>query len=206
MWGSVTQVLHPDDVIRWHPDGLCLSFVIPGPWSPVSNFLWSACPPLTCDRVPGAQQLHMCGSYWHVSVWTQIPDMWHVSVRTQIPVCHVQQTKWSEQQRSFIRILTWILNTEPPCHLATVHNRQTFDCKNELAQNKTYFCNMSVCLWLVRKYTLLTLKYDFKRLPNIDPLPDPECLSRFSEFSLSPLSALGDIAAGFTSIFVSQKL
>ena len=42
-------------------------------------------------------------------------------------------------------------------------------------------------------------------LPNIDPLPDPECLNRFSEFS--PLSVVsGDMAAGFTSIFVSRKL
>lgn len=44
-------------------------------------------------------------------------------------------------------------------------------------------------------------------LPSINSLPDPECLSRFSEFS--PLSGVsGDIAAavGFTSIFVSRKL
>ena len=29
-------------------------------------------------------------------------------------------------------------------------SRQTFDCKNELAQNKTYFCNMSVSFCLAR--------------------------------------------------------
>ena len=141
---------HPDDVIHWHPDGpeaACLSFVMAGPWSrPVSNFL---CPRSwhQGSHVPvchvGSSFSHMCcGKYLHVYR--------RGLYLTSVPVSHLHQSSPLDVGAENSSIMTRRDMASGATRLATAH-RQTFDCKNELAQNKTYFCNMSV--WCV--YTFI---------------------------------------------------